>query len=279
MIAESQKPVLGARFGWWWLDIAKAMLPVYLESSHCQQAGRIDIPKGEKGPFTIFNIKPEWVTSVDKLPREQQEGVCLHWYVEYCSEHAFRYELHARRGFTRNSSKAKPAYGFGKPFHELTNKQIEMLAIRDERREKLSFPYFGKEQDKRRFAYTMSRAEDIADAQIVKGMRDKAKLGWTEPRLISFNLKERADTDILDGIATVLRIERERLGIPSPHVNANKKHAACKTGKPFTKIEALDVWTRLPRAEAMKTGYAEKQAREARKAITELFGETNPPGL
>ena len=268
MIDEAQRPVLGARFGWWWLDIAKAMLPVYLASPHCKETKSIDIPKGEKGPFTIFNIKPAWGTSVDKLPRERQEALCLHWYVEYYGEHAFRYELHGRRGFTSNGSNAKVDYEHGKPFHKLTNAQIQMLAILHKAR-----------QDKRPFAYTVSLLEDIANAQIVKDMQEKAKVGWTEPRLINFNLKQCADADILDRIASLLKCERARLGIPSPHVNAGKKNAACKTGKPFTPIEALDVWTRLPRAEAAATGYAEKQARDARKAIAELVRETNPAGL
>lgn len=279
MIDESKRPALAARFGWWWLDIAKAMLPTYLASPHCEQTKALEIPKGEKGPFTFFNIKPEWGKSVDKLPRKQQEEFCLHWYIEYYSEHAFRYELHARRGFTRNGCNTPANFQYGKPFHELTNRQIEMLVILHNTRQK-NQPSVdtGCDQNKRPFAYTVSTLEDIANPQIIKAMRDKAKLGWTEPRLINFNLKQCADVDILKRLEGFLRIQRAILGIPNPHVNAGKKNAASKTGRPFTSIEALDVWTRLPRAEAVKTGYAEKTAREARKVIAELFGETNPVG-
>lgn len=268
MIDEAQRPALGARFGWWWLNIGKALLPLYLESPHGKATKSLAIPKGKKGPFTASNTKPEWWKSVKELPREHQEALCLHWYVEHYSEHAFRYELHGRRGFTSNTSKAEVDYENGKPFHKLTNAQIEMLAIVHNTR-----------QAKKPLAYSVSRPEDIGNPQIIQAMQEQAKLGWTEPMLIHFNLKGCADADILGRIASHLKCERWRLGVPSPHVNTGKKNAACKTGKPFTEIEALDVWTRLPRAEAKSTGYAEKQAREARKAITELSRETNPAGL
>ncbi len=257
------------------------MLPVYLASPHCAQTKSFNkIPKGEKGPFTMFNMNPEWGTSVDKLPRKHQEELCLMWYVEYCSEHAFRYELQARRGFISNGSNSAVDYEHGKPFHKLTNKQIEMLVILENTRLKNQpSAVTASRRKKKPFAYTVSTLEDIANPLIVNGMAEQVKLGWTEPRLINFNLKQCADTEILTRLGSFLRCERARLGIPAPHVNEGKQNAASKTGKPFTQIEALDVWTRLPRAEAAATGYAEKQARDARKAIAELVRETNPAGL
>jgi hypothetical protein len=223
----------------------------------------------------ILNLKLENVKSVHELPRKIQEAACLKWYVDYYTEHAFRYELQARRGFTRNGCNARVAYGYGKPFHKLTNEEIQMLVILQNNQPSVDT---GCDQKKKPFAYTVSTLEDIANPQIVQAMRAKAKLGWTEPRLINFNLKQCADVDILKRLEGFLRIQRAILGIPNPHVNAGKENAANKTGRSFTPIEALDVWTRLPRAEAVKTGYAEKTAREARKVIAELFGETNPVG-
>jgi len=238
------------------------MLPVYLQSSHCKQTKALDkIQASENAPFTFFNIKPEWGTSVEKLAREHQKAVCSRWYVEYCSEYAFRYELHARRGFTENGSKAGLAYEYGEPFCKLNNSQIETLHISQQ-----------MQREKAPFAYTASTPDGIANPQIIQAMQEQTKLGWSEPVLIHFNLKQCADVEILDRLASFLKCERWRRGIPNPHVNAGKKRAAPKTGKSFTSIEALDVWTQLPREEAKATGYAEKQARDARKAIAELFG-------
>ncbi len=262
MIKPEQRRELGVRFGWWWLDIAEAMLPVYLKSPHGKTTCQIEIPPDLKGPPILTHIKPNWTTPVHKLPREEQTKLCLAWYVEYYSEHAFRYELHGRRGFTENGIQAKVAYEHGKPFHKLTNAQIEWLANRHTAQRK-----------KQPFAYTACELKDIASPRIVESMLDKAKAGWSEPKLMSFNLKECADVEILKRIAKFLRFERARLGIPRSHGLTGKRNAASKIGTPFTQIEALDVWTRLPRTEASNTGYAEKQARDARKAIAELRGE------
>ena len=217
MIKEEQRPKLAACFGWWWRDISKAMLPVYLASPHCAQTKSFNkIPKGEKGPFTMFNMNPEWGTSVDKLPREHQEALCLMWYVEYCSEHAFRYELHARRGFTSNDSNAAVDYEHGKPFHKLTNEQIQMLVIlHNTRLKNQPLAVTAKGRKKKTFAYTVSALEDVANPQIVEHMAEQARHGWTEPRLINFNLRQCADNEILDRLGSFIRCERMRLGIPS----------------------------------------------------------------
>jgi len=104
-------------------------------------------------------------------------------------------------------------------------------------------------------------------------MRDRQKNGWSSPRLISFNLKECRDGEILKRLEDLLRVERAQRGIPEPAMNQNRSNRKIYAGRSFTEIEALDAWTRLPRRQAAATGLDEAQSRSAKRLIKAHLGK------
>lgn len=238
------------------------------QSFHKQKA--VKISPHVKGPLTIFDLKPEWMKRPPKLTREQLETLCLEWYVKHYSECAFWYELHARREFASGMKKPAVRYAFGVPFCKLTLEQIQRVEMSWRYKIEKDGGALAKE---RPFAYVLSLPSQITDGKIIQSLREKAKLGWSEPGLIAFNLKECSNREILKRLVAVLKIQRQQLGIPEPKVNAEKKLRTAKTGKAFTGIEALDVFTRLPLAEVKKTKYDSADSRRAKRKIQREFPE------
>jgi hypothetical protein len=264
------------KFRWWWKEPgrAKAMMRLYKaspQSFHKEKA--VKIPPGVKGPLPIFDFKPEWMKRPPKLTREQLETLCLEWFVKHYNECAFWYELHARREFASGMKKPAVRYAFGAPFCKLTLEQIQRVEMEWRHKVKTDGGALPKE---RPFAYVLSLPSQITDEKTIQSLREKAKLGWSEPGLIAFNLKECSNREILKRLVDVLKFQRQKRGIPEPEANAGKKLRTKKTGKAFTEIEALDVFTRLSVAEANKSAYDSAGSRRAKREIRREFPEINP---
>ena len=262
------------KFSWWWKEpgCAKAMMRLYKASPlYYGKAKEIVMPDGIE-PTPVFNLKREWHKRPKKRTQAQEEAVCLKWYVERYSECAFWYELHARRAFALEGKGGVIAYLFGVPFHKLTSEQIENVLNRH------NACKGNPPTERPLFAYMCSYGQDVADPATVKLMREHAGDGWTAPMLFSFNLKQCRDGKILEEIEKLLRlILRPKLQISEPPMNAGKKNRTKNTGPAFTEIEALDVFTRLPAAEAEKTGCDQAVWWRAKELIKEYFQDNNSP--
>lgn len=264
---------LARKFSWWWKEpgVEKAMMRLYKASPfYYGKDKEIVMPPGTK-PTPIFALKRKWFKRPKKLTPAQYQELCRKWFAEHYSECAFWYELHARRAFAVEGNNGAIAYGFGVPFHKLTTDQSANVASHHKAwkgnppTEKPPSPYVG------------SFGQDIADPATVKRMREVTRVGWTEPMLISFNLKQCRDGKIVEELEKLLRIERGRLKIPEPPMNAGKKNRTKNTGPAFTEIEALDVFSRLPAAQAKKMGCDKAVWWRAKKLITEYFKDNNSP--
>ena len=263
---------LARKFSWWWKEpgVAKAMMRLYKASPlYYGKQKQIVMPPGTK-PTPVFALKRKWFKRPKKLTPAQYEELCLKWYVEYYSECAFWYELHARRAFAAEGDKGAIAYGFGVPFHKLTSEQIERVSVHH-RASKGNPP-----PQRLPSAYVGSFWQDIADPATVKRMREATGEGWTAPMLFSFNLKQCSDDAICTKLREFFLIERRRTGTKEPTVNEGKKLRIAKKGKSFTEIETLDVFARLPSAEAKKTTFDDAVSRRAKRLIKEWFQENNP---
>ncbi len=205
--------------------------------------------------------------------KEHEEELCREWYVKHFSECAFWYELHARREFGWNAKTPQVRYAIGVPFCKLTFRQIENVA--SQWKQKIAKDG-GTLADERPAAYTLSLPEQIREEWLIQSLHEKAKSGWSEPGLIAFNLKECSNREILDRLRDMLKIQRQLRGIPEPKRSTGKKRRMEKNGKSFTEIEALDVFTRLPRAEAEKlrdNPYFTSDSRRAKRRIQREFPE------
>jgi hypothetical protein len=153
---------------------------------------------------------------------------------------AFNYELASRHN-------GQTKYLLGKRFDHLTQKQIgEIMRLRLWKR---------KWRSLEPIRFLPDTDEDwslwITWAQ---------KRGWTVPQYFTMNLAECGDTAICKTFRKHVAAERRRLAIPTPKRNEGRANRSAG-GVSFRKIEALDVWTGLPRKEAETTGYDDGQAR------------------
>lgn len=223
----NQLDELSKDFDWWWRRPGAAMMCLYrCSSDYYYKLRMVVIPPTAKGCF-VFNIKKTWLKKPRKLEHAEIEELCRKWFVGNYSEYAFWYELHARRHFANKMDRPNPLYEFGVPFPKLTSQQLHILVSRSPTRKKP------------RHAYTVSRLSDVENNRTINFMRDRQKNGWSSPRLISFNLKECRDGEILKRLEDLLRVERAQRGIPEPAMNQNRSNRKIYAGRSFTEIEAL----------------------------------------
>jgi hypothetical protein len=181
---------------------------------------------------------------------DKSEEVIRKWIWPELERAAFNYELASRRSGRRK-------YLLGKRFDRLTHEQIgEIMRLRLWKR-------------KWRPLEPIRFLPDTAEGWSL-WITWAAKRDWTVPRSFMMNLAECSDRSICKAFQKHVADERERLKIPAPKLNKGRANRSAG-GLSFRKIEALDVWRRIPRAKAETTGYDDAEARSARREASTLF--------
>ena len=213
---------LTQRFGWWWREPAEAF--------------RVAFPK------------------LSDINREALFRGTL-------NQCALNYELVARHDLKPGAS---PVYEFGMPFHRLPARTMSSLLCRwpnDPWPPMFEVLDEGAQPD---VTLMLARLhESISDdgGEAVKREHERravardrietteAKCGWTVPRYFRFNLGAHTTGTILTALGRWLNAQRKTFNFEKPRPNQNRANRS-KRGLSFRAIEALDVWTHLPRAEA-----------------------------